>query len=120
MHSLTVWVLPKWGHLKTVSSNIAKRLIEVTLLNYFHQPPFWQYLVSGSGFLFPYAQHSLCPKVGVQTSHNLLKVFIVFLNVVRHTNKINSRAEWLVAFRFFYKFGKGVCNFLWILLRIVF
>ena len=91
--SLTVWVLPKWGHLKTVSSNIAKRLIEEPLLNYFHQPPFWQYLVSGSGFLIPYAQHSLCPKVGVQTSHNLLKVFIVILNVVCHTNKINSRAE---------------------------
>lgn len=44
---LTVWVLPKWGNLETVSSNIALKLIEVHMFECFHQPPFWQYLVSG-------------------------------------------------------------------------
>lgn len=37
--------MPKWGHLKTVSSNLAQKLIEVQMLMYFCQPPFWQYLV---------------------------------------------------------------------------
>jgi hypothetical protein len=47
---LTVWVLAKAGLLKNVSLNIAQKLIEVQMFNYFRQPCFCQYLVSGSLF----------------------------------------------------------------------
>lgn len=43
---ITIWVLPKWGHLKTGHSNIAQKLIKVHHLRYFRQPPLRQYLVS--------------------------------------------------------------------------
>jgi len=41
------------GHLKAISSNIVQKLMEVHQWIYFHQPPFWQYLVSGSLFSRP-------------------------------------------------------------------
>jgi hypothetical protein len=44
---ITVWGLQKWGHLKNVITNIAQRLIEVQMLIYFLQPPFWQAFVNG-------------------------------------------------------------------------
>ena len=65
---ITVWVLAKKGHLKTVSRIYAQMLIVAQLFNYFRQPLFCQYRVrrmciySVSHFPFSFAiSISFCP-----------------------------------------------------------
>ena len=60
--------------------------------------------------LFLYTQHSLCSKFCVKSCHYLLVVFIIFLDMFCHTNKINCLTEWFFAFGFS-KFGISVCHF---------